>query len=979
MVRIIRALTFSWFLVACFTASRASQLPTEPILRLDPGRHTAAIRRIDTDRAGRWLVSASDDKTVRVWDADTGRLERVLRPPIGEGDQGKLYSVAISPDGRLVACGGLTKLAGEPGNSIYLFLRTDGRLVGRAGNLPHAIAQLAFSPDGSKLAVTLNKDGMKLFAVSNGSPDARGGATTVLSLIAEDRTYGDRSNGAHFSPDGRWLVTSSYDGYLRLYNVGIIDPSVSGKGISAHASQKAPGGSHPCGVKFSPDGSKVAVGFEDSTAVDVLSARNLQLLYSPLTTGAISGNLETVAWSRDGRFLFAAGHYKQKLVGDAGWRHVVRRWVASGQLAPTDLATDATDTILDLAPLPYGLLAIGTGDPTLLTLGEDGKEKWVVGSSNADFRGSDFRLSEDGSVVAFAYKVYGVAPASFSLAERSLTLSMERSLAPPRTSAPGLSIQGWQNTAIPTLNGERLTLEQHEHSRSLAIAPDGQSFLIGADWDVRRFGRDGKKVWSIAVPETAWRINIARNGRVAAAAFGDGSIRWYRYSDGKELAAFFPHADQKRWVLWTPSGYYDASPGAEELIGWLVNNGPDKEADFFPVSRFRSLKYRPDVISKVLDTLDEAEAVRLADAKQGKASEKATVAEVLPPVISITAPESGSQVSGTNVTLHYAVRTPSGQPVTAVRALVDGRPVAISRGVKPAPKEGVEETLSVTIPEHDCEVSLIAENRFSASVPATVRLTWASAPKPDQFVAKPKLYLLAVGISAYQKPELKLNYAAKDAKDFAAAMQSQKGGLYRDVEVKLLPDATKEDIEDGLDWLEHQVTSLDYGMIFLAGHGVDDPNGTYYFLPANADPERLKRTCLVFSDIKTTLKSIAGKAVMFIDTCHSGDVMGKRRGVADVNGVVNELASSENGVVVFCASTGRQYSLEDPQWQNGAFTKALVEGISGKADYGGKGKITIAMLEVYLSERVKELTKGQQTPATTKPSTVPDFPLAQRQ
>jgi hypothetical protein len=36
------------------------------------------------------------------------------------------------------------------------------------------------------------------------------------------------------------------------------------------------------------------------------------------------------------------------------------------------------------------------------------------------------------------------------------------------------------------------------------------------------------------------------------------------------------------------------------------------------------------------------------------------------------------------------------------------------------------------------------------------------------------------------------------------------------------------------------------------------------------------------------------------------------------------------------------------------------------------------MLDLYLSERVKELTQGQQTPTTTKPKTVPDFPIAMR-
>jgi len=53
-----------------------------------------------------------------------------------------------------------------------------------------------------------------------------------------------------------------------------------------------------------------------------------------------------------------------------------------------------------------------------------------------------------------------------------------------------------------------------------------------------------------------------------------------------------------------------------------------------------------------------------------------------------------------------------------------------------------------------------------------------------------------------------------------------------------------------------------------------------------------------------------------------------------------------------------------------------VEGIGGKADYMGKGRITINMLDLYISERVKELTKGKQTPATAKPKTIPDFPLA---
>ena len=210
-------------------------------------------------------------------------------------------------------------------------------------------------------------------------------------------------------------------------------------------------------------------------------------------------------------------------------------------------------------------------------------------------------------------------------------------------------------------------------------------------------------------------------------------------------------------------------------------------------------------------------------------------------------------------------------------------------------------------------------------------------------------------------------------------MLTQKGRLYRDVEVRVLTDAqaTKDEVLDGLDWLQRQVTSRDVGMLFLAGHGVNDRAGLYYYLPVNADVDRLKRTGVPFSDIKNTLTSLAGKAVFFVDTCHAANVMGgQRREVRDLTAVVNDLTSAENGVVVFASSTGREYSLESDEWRNGAFTKALVEGVMGKADYGHTGTITHKKLDLYLAERVKELTRGRQSPVNTSPRGVPDFPIA---
>ena len=104
------------------------------------------------------------------------------------------------------------------------------------------------------------------------------------------------------------------------------------------------------------------------------------------------------------------------------------------------------------------------------------------------------------------------------------------------------------------------------------------------------------------------------------------------------------------------------------------------------------------------------------------------------------------------------------------------------------------------------------------------------------------------------------------------------------------------------------------------------------------------------------------------------------RGATDINATVSELSSTENGVVTFASSTGRQLSQENDSWHNGAFTKALLEGLpsagrAGQADIAHKGVITTATLDLWLAERVKELTGGSQSPVMSRPLTIPDFPL----
>ncbi len=79
-----------------------------PALTIETGAHSAIIRRLSVAEDRGRIVTASDDKTARVWDSATGNLLVVLRPSIGTGETGRLYGAAIHPTEDLVAVGGTT-------------------------------------------------------------------------------------------------------------------------------------------------------------------------------------------------------------------------------------------------------------------------------------------------------------------------------------------------------------------------------------------------------------------------------------------------------------------------------------------------------------------------------------------------------------------------------------------------------------------------------------------------------------------------------------------------------------------------------------------------------------------------------------------------------------------------------------------------------------------------------------------------------
>ncbi|MBF0370093.1 MAG: WD40 repeat domain-containing protein [Magnetococcales bacterium] len=595
MPRGFRFLAFALLCLLPFQAAwgEYGQVAKSPMPRIEGEMHAGIVWRIATDYRGRYLASVGGDKTLRIWSLRDGRLLKVLRVPIGQGAEGKLFAVAVSPDGAKVAVGGLTGWAWEQKISIYLFDFKSGEITRRIPNLPGVVSHLAFSRSGNYLAaVTAKESELRVYRAADGA------------LLARDKSYGDYVNWVDFDPSGR-LVTASEDGFLRLYDASYR--------LSA---KKDLGKGKPYSAQFSPDGRRILVGFRNLARIMVFSGKDLKALQVPDTTG-VTRNLRAVAWSRDGRSILAAGSHWSK-----GMR-AVRRWSERGVGAFVDFPASKS-TITHILALPNGRVAYASADPAVGLLDAQGFPVFHNGRATAAFQriGQRLLISPDATQVQFGYDPGGGSPAHFSV--RHLQLQQGKGGGGGETKASGLSgnqknqakgqkgwlapltqhpkveIKGLDKGKVVHVNGRELELKRNEVVHSVAIAPNGRFFLLGSSFYLRLYARNGREMWKYAAPGPTWGVNLSQDGKLAVAAFGDGTIRWFRIGHQKELLAFFPHYDKKRWVVWTPQKYFAASPGAEELIGWHVNRGRGRAAYFHPSSSFGKTYNRPDVIKKLL-------------------------------------------------------------------------------------------------------------------------------------------------------------------------------------------------------------------------------------------------------------------------------------------------------------------------------------------------------------------------------------------
>jgi hypothetical protein len=453
--------------------------------------HTALIRRIGVDAACSLLATASDDKTVRLWSLPEGKLKRTIRLPIGDGNDGKVYAMALAPDGRLLATGGRDARGDKTGRYSLTTINLLSGAIQRMGAFEGAIDHIAFSADGRRVAVGLRgKNGVRVLEAATGA-----------ELLA-DRGCGDSIFGLAFGPDGG-LIASSDDGQLRRY----------GPDLKLVVKRKAPDGKDPYGVAIDPSGGRVAVGYVDTVSVSILDAQTLAPLVRAQTGDFAGGYLGNVAWSRDGATLVAGGVALAQFQGE--WRHFLRRFDANGRRKGEDVVA-SHDTIMDVRPCGDGF-AFAAADPAFGFLSSQGASKTLLGPRTLDMLvnlGSAFAVSQDASSVRFRLEQREKRLVVFDLVTASLTdsPSLPRGFATARID--GLPVTGWMDNDAPKFKNAKLALDDYERSRALAVRPDASGFALGTESLVRAYDPKGEERWKQPGPGAAYGVDFSADGDI---------------------------------------------------------------------------------------------------------------------------------------------------------------------------------------------------------------------------------------------------------------------------------------------------------------------------------------------------------------------------------------------------------------------------------------------------------------------------------
>jgi hypothetical protein len=254
-------------------------------------------------------------------------------------------------------------------------------------------------------------------------------------------------------------------------------------------------------------------------------------------------------------------------------------------------------------------------------------------------------------------------------------------------------------------------------------------------------------------------------------------------------------------------------------------------------------------------------------------------------------------------------------------------------------------------------ISISATNEKASSRPVIRKVIYE-----PQVARKPNLVLLAIGISDYRESDLDRRHANADATAFGKLLSKvNEQGLYAKVKPLILSDAeaTRLAIFKGLDWLNSEATSdNDIRVLFLGGaFGVDYQDNIYFLSSEHKPKTPLEIANVNYVAFLEKLAQKPGPVFIFVGSGPKG-----RRNLFDIT----RKYSYGGNFYVYTVDEDQSF-VAPANLVNSAFTTALLEGLSGRADVEINGRrdgvIDSLELQLWLSRRVPELSDNRQTPA----------------
>ena len=509
---------------------------------------------------------------------------------------------------------------------------------------------------------------------------------------------------------------------------------------------------------------------------------------------------------------------------------------------------------------------------------------------------------------------------------------------------------------------ERGVLRGHTGQiRGLTFSPDGRRLLS--------YGADRLTIlWN--VEKAAPIVTIAMAGQ--------------KYQAAEELA------------LVTPEGYFMGQRAATRSIAVRIGMRA------YPIGQFDTTLNRPDL---VLQRLGQAPPETVAFyraaherrlAKLGLKEEAGLDYQL--PEVRVVREQMPATTDAERLTLRVETDE-RGAPAVGFQVVANGVPLFGPLG-DPGKPDGKAHLLDVLLAAGDNRLEVTAvDARGRESSPDWLNVRREAPAK------KPHLYALMVGVSDYRDPAYKLRYAAKDAKDLLAQLQSGGRIAYAEVHGKALLDgeATRENIAAARAFLD-QAAVDDVVLVFFAGHGLLDTKAGYFFATADMEFEQPASRGLSFDAMEGLVTGLRARhRLMLVDTCAAGetdeDEVARRSGAVakgvqvasrgvkrkPAGGSASSAASGEllltrelfsslrrgSGATVIGSSSGVEYAFESAKLANGVFTHALLEKLKNQIAY--ENQVRVSRLQYDVIEKVTELTAGLQHPVARQANPEDDF------